>query len=50
MKASMLDTEILSELLRGNPKVIDKVSEYVKEHGFISISFITHYEILNELI
>jgi len=46
----MLDTDILSEFLRGNPKVIAKVDEYLKEYGFISISIITYYEILNGLL
>ncbi len=46
----MLDTDILSEFLRGNPKVISKVDEYLKEHGFINLSIITYYEILNGLL
>ena len=50
MKPSMLDTDILSEFLRGNPKVIAKVDEYLKEHGFINLSIITYYEILNGLL
>ncbi len=50
MKPSMLDTDILSEFLRGNPKVIAKVEEYLKEHGFINLSIITYYEILNGLL
>ena len=50
MKPSMLDTDILSEFLRGNPKVIDKVDEHLKEYGFISLSIITYYEILNGLL
>jgi tRNA(fMet)-specific endonuclease VapC len=50
MKPSMLDTDILSEFLRGNPKVIQKVAEHLKEHGFISLSIITYYEILNGLL
>jgi tRNA(fMet)-specific endonuclease VapC len=49
MKPSILDTDILSEFLRGNPKVIDKVDEHLKEYGFISLSIITYYEILNGL-
>lgn len=49
MKPSMLDTDILSEFLRGNPKVIAKVDEHLKEFGFISLSIITYYEILNGL-
>jgi tRNA(fMet)-specific endonuclease VapC len=50
MKQSMLDTDILSEFLRGNPKVIAKVDEHLKEYGFISLSIITYYEILNGLL
>ena len=46
----MLDTDILSEFLRGNPKVIDKVDEHLKAYGFISLSIITYYEILNGLL
>jgi tRNA(fMet)-specific endonuclease VapC len=50
MKSSMLDTDILSEFLRGNQKVIAKVDEHLKEYGFISLSIITYYEILNGLL
>jgi len=50
MKPSMLDTDILSEFLRGNPKVITKVDEHLQEYGFISLSIITYYEILNGLL
>jgi predicted nucleic acid-binding protein len=50
MKPSILDTDILSEFLRGNLQVIDKVDEHLKEYGFISLSIITYYEILNGLL
>lgn len=50
MKASLLDTDILSEFLRGNARVIEKVSEHVNEYGFVSLSIITYYEILNGLL
>ena len=50
MKPSMLDTDILSEFLRGNTKVIAKVNEHLAEYGFISLSIITYYEILNGLL
>ncbi len=49
MNPSMLDTDILSEFLRGNPKVIEKVAEHLKEYGFVSL-IITYYEILNGLL
>lgn len=50
MKPSMLDTDILSEFLRGNSKVIAKDDEHLKEYGFINLSIITYYEILNGLL
>lgn len=50
MKASLLDTDILSEFLRGNQKVVSKVDSSLKEFGEINISVITYYEILNGLL
>lgn len=50
MKAALLDTDILSEFLRGNAKVISKVEEHLNEYGFINLSIITYYEILNGLL
>jgi predicted nucleic acid-binding protein len=50
MIASMLDTDILSEFLRGNEKVVFKVDLYLKEYGFINLSIISYYEILNGLL
>jgi len=46
----MLDTDILSEFLRGNPKVVAKVDEHLVQFGFINLSIITYYEILNGLL
>ena len=50
IKPSILDTDILSEFLRGNPKVIEQVDKHLLEYGFISLSIITYYEILNGLL
>jgi tRNA(fMet)-specific endonuclease VapC len=50
MKAAMLDTDVLSGFLRGNTKVIARVDEQLKEYGFINLSIITYYEILNGLL
>lgn len=50
MSPSILDTDILSEFLRGNEKVVNKVDEYLKQFSFISLSIITYYEILNGLL
>lgn len=50
MKQSILDTDVLSEFFRGNSKVIKKVDEHLQEFGFISLSIITSYEVLNGLL
>jgi predicted nucleic acid-binding protein len=41
---------VLSEFFRGNAKVIKKLDEHLQEFGFISLSIITYYEILNGLL
>lgn len=50
MKLSILDTDILSEFLRGNIKVIKKVDEHLNQFGYVNLSIITYYEILNGLL
>ncbi|MBS1614328.1 MAG: type II toxin-antitoxin system VapC family toxin [Bacteroidetes bacterium] len=50
MKPCMLDTDVLSEFLRGNENVTAKAEEYLQEHGVISFSIITYYEVLNGLL
>jgi tRNA(fMet)-specific endonuclease VapC len=50
MRQSILDTDILSEFLRGNKKVVQKVEEYLKEYNVIQLSVITFYEIQNGLL
>lgn len=50
MKLSLLDTDILSEFLRGNSKVAEKVDEHLEEYGLVNLSIITYYEILNGLL
>ena len=50
MRLSLLDTDILSEFFRGNPKVAAKVDEHVEEYGHVNLSIITYYEILNGLL
>lgn len=49
MKPCMLDTDIVSEFLRGNNKVTAHVEQYLEKYDNISISVITYYEILNGL-
>ncbi len=50
MKPSLIDTDILSEFLRGNQKVIEKADAYLQVHDSINLSIITYYEILNGLL
>jgi predicted nucleic acid-binding protein len=50
MIPSILDTDVLSEFLRGNITVIKKVDEHLQKFGFINFSIITYYEILNGLL
>lgn len=50
MKPALIDTDILSEFLRGHEKVVAHVDDYLKEFGHINISIITYYEILNDLL
>jgi hypothetical protein len=42
----VLDTDILSLLMRRNSSVLAKAGEYLSEHGPFTISIITRYEIL----
>ena len=46
---SLLDTDILSELFKGNTIVKARTSEYIKEHDRLIISHIAKYEILKGL-
>lgn len=49
MKQAVLDTDTVSFFFRGIPQVISKVDQYIVNHGFINISVITYYEVLNGL-
>jgi len=50
MRQAIVDTDILSEFLRGTPSVVAKAERYLSEHAVISMSVITYYEILNGLL
>ena len=49
MKAAIVDTDTISYFFRGNADVATKLDEYLVEHGFVYISVVTYYEILNGL-
>ena len=49
MKLALIDTDILSMFLRGDPVVRENFKHYLKAYNNINISIITHYEILSGL-
>lgn len=49
MKVAILDTDVLSALMRKNPVVLAKVRVYLIEHLQLTFSIITRYEILRGL-
>ena len=49
MTEALIDTDILSFYFKGDPTVIDKFRDYLKEFDQINISIITFYEIVGGL-
>ena len=47
--AVLLDTDILSELLKQHPLVVQRVRNYLVEHQRLAFSIITRYELLRGL-
>lgn len=50
MKPALVDTDILSEFLRGTPKAVANAERYLQEYEAINFGIITYYEILNGLL
>lgn len=50
MKPTLIDTDILSEFLRGNSLVTKNAEKYLDIYGRLDFSIITYYEILNGLL
>ncbi len=50
MNPALVDTDILSEFLRGTPKVIENAAMYLQSYDAVNLSIITYYEILNGLL
>ncbi|HEY6333241.1 MAG TPA: PIN domain-containing protein, partial [Blastocatellia bacterium] len=46
---SLLDTDILSLLMRGDPPVVAQATKYLAQYRRFTISVITRYEILRGL-
>jgi len=50
MKPALIDTDILSEFLRGTDIVVEHAKKYLESYDSINFSIITYYEILNGLL
>ena len=50
MRPTLVDTDILSEFLRGTDTVVDNAKIYLENYDSINFSIITYYEILNGLL
>lgn len=49
MRPTLLDTDIVSNLVRRNPNVVQRAEEYGRLCGRLQFSVITYYEALNGL-
>lgn len=49
MKPAIIDTDTVSYFFRNNARVVVKLDEYLKEHGFVYLSVVAYYEVLNGL-
>ena len=49
MKKALLDTNIITAFLKGDPIVVERVQQYTDEHECLTISIISYYEILRGL-
>lgn len=50
MKKCLLDTNILSYFLRGNPVIVEKFGLYRQHYSYLSFSIFTYYEIKSGLL
>jgi tRNA(fMet)-specific endonuclease VapC len=49
VKPTLVDTDILSLFLRGEPTVVSRFGDYLKVHKRINLCIITYYEIVSGL-
>lgn len=49
MKPALIDTDILSMFFKGNPHVVSRFEEYLRQYGKINLTILTYYEILSGL-
>ncbi len=50
MKQALIDTDTLSYFLKNNQIVTSKLNNYLSEYGFVSMSVVTYYEVMNGLL
>lgn len=49
MKATLVDTDILSFFFRGHTQVVSHFDTYLKQYGKINLSIVTYYEVISGL-
>jgi tRNA(fMet)-specific endonuclease VapC len=49
VKQALLDTDTISYFFRKEPKVVSKVDDYLQVFGYVNVSVVTYYEVLNGL-
>jgi len=49
MKQVLLDTDTISFYFRNHQSVVKNLDEYLKQFGFVNLSVLTYYEIMNGL-
>ena len=49
MPQVLMDTDVLSNLMRGHPVVVARAEAYLSAHGRLTLSILTRYEILRGL-
>lgn len=47
--ATLLDTDVLSNLMRGNPRAVQRAQRYLTAHQRLTISLATQFEVLRGL-
>lgn len=45
-----MDTDTLSYYFKGDLNAVDKVNLYINQYGFVNLSLITYYEVMNGLL
>jgi tRNA(fMet)-specific endonuclease VapC len=50
MNQALLDTDTVSYYFRNNHSVVSKVDSFLQVYGFINISVVTYYEVMNGLL